>query len=157
MDATALLVSIFALVVSIGAFILSITSYKRDNPKLRVSLDYWPQGEREMACFNVRVINHGRRIARVERIAIYFQHGNPLRDSIAGGQPVNESEPFDYQLPIFDMDGNPTHIPSEVKFVEVFDTLHKRYKYPDLSLPQLLEFRNLKAKIREEWRKIQIS
>lgn len=151
------LLSIVAIFISITSLFLSIKTFIRDNPDLRVSLLYWPQAEKEWACFNVRVINHGRRIARVERISVYFSHAEPLLGSIAGGKPVNEVEPFDYQLHIYGVDGVPHHIPTDVKFVEVYDTLGKRYRYPRTSLHDWLEFQQLKKKIREQWDKAQIS
>jgi hypothetical protein len=150
------LLSVFALIISLASIYIAWRAYQRDNPDLRVSLDYWPQDDEE-SCFNVRTINHGRRVAFVERIIVNFKNGPPLQSSIAGGRPVTESEPFDFQLYIYSLNGVPHHIPTEVKSAEVFDTLGRRYGFPALSLKDWLKFRQLQAKIRRLWRDEQTS
>lgn len=135
--------SIIALIVSIGSFFLSLKAFNRDKPDLHVSLDYWPQDGKEI-CFNVRVTNHGRRVALIEIVRIHFSHGEPLTEFIAGGQPINEGEPFDCQLLI-----HGSHNPAKVKFAEVIDTLERRYKFPKISIKDWIAFGQLKAKTRQ--------
>jgi hypothetical protein len=143
-------ISLVALLIIFCSFYVSWKVYHRDSPDLRVSLEYWPQPE-DQSCFNVRITNHGRRVALVERIIVNFKNSTSLQDSIAGGRRVTEAEPFDYQLFIYRVDGIPHHIPPKVKFVEVFDTLGRRYKFPGLSLKDWLAFKQLKAKIYKLW------
>ena len=144
------IVSIVALFVSLSSLFISWKTYNRDNSDLRVSLDYWLLPDYESR-FNVRATNHGRRVVLVERMVINFRNGSVLQDSIAGGKPVTEAEPFDHQLPIYDMDDRPLYIPTEVKSAEAFDTLGRCYKFPRFTLKDWLAFRRLKAEIRQKW------
>jgi hypothetical protein len=145
-------ISIFALLVSFCSLYISWKAYKRDTSDLQVSLDYWSWPEHESR-FNVRTINFGRRIAFVERIKINFNKSEPLQDSIAGGHPVKEAEPFDFQLTIYHPNGIPHHTPTQVKSLEVYDTLGKCYKFPGYSIKNWIAFIRLKSQIRELWNK----
>jgi hypothetical protein len=147
-------ISLFALLVSFCSFYISWKAYHRDNSDLRVSLEYWPQPE-DYSCFNVRITNHGRRVALVERIIVNFKKGAPLQDSIAGGRAVTEAEPFDYQLYIYTPDGVPHHIPPEVTSAEIFDTLGRRYRFPGFS--NWIKFRKFRTEIGRLWEEEQAS
>ena len=144
-----IVISSFALLVSGIALFISWRTYTRDRSDIRINLEYDGQSGQGTR-FNLRVINRGRRIAFIELQKLNFIDADPLHDSTAGGQPVGEGEVFDWWYPIFGMNG-PMRDPTQIKSVEVFDTVGNRYVYPGFSLRNILEFRKLKTRIRHHW------
>lgn len=144
-------ISLGALVISCMSLLLSWRAFRRDRSDLHPTLDYFTRTDAGTS-FNVRVVNHGRRVAYVERYSIYFKSGEPLWDCVAGGKQVSEGKPADFWLPIYNHQSLSLCDPRQVKFLEVFDTLGNRYKYPGLSIHNWFEFRRLKSKISQDWR-----
>lgn len=153
MDMLARSISAFALIVSAFSLLISFLTYRRDRVDLRVSLHYQFRPGK-MSAFDVRVTNHGRRIGYVEQMHILFDSGVKLYSCIAGGMAVNEGQPFDHWIYMYDGHGRLVGegIPTSLKGAEIYDTLGNRYKYPN-SVKSWMEFRKLKRKIGLDWNK----
>jgi hypothetical protein len=146
MDA-AMIISLGVLAISILALFVSWRVFYRDRAKIRIKLEYLQRTPDYMS-FNIDVTNHGRKVAYIDRYSIRFKDGTYLSDNIAGGEPIDEGQVVNFWLPIHDHLGNPTHDPTLIKHLDVYDTLGNRYKYPGCSLKELLEFRHLIKNIR---------
>jgi len=138
--------SLLAIAISSLSLWVSWRTYRRDRPDLRPKLNYFPRHGGQSA-FNIRVVNYGRRTARVEQYSIQFKGEEPLYDSVAGGSPVTA----DFWIPTYDHRGMPARDPTRVSSLVVIDTLGKKYTYPGRSLSEWLEFRRLKARIKKDW------
>jgi len=148
MDFWARVLGGLALLVSFISMIISYRTYRRDKSDLRVGLEYHHRGPG--ASFIVRVVNHGRRTARVEHVHVTFPTSKPLAEGFLEGEPVMEGQPLDVRLTIYSRSGEPD-VPSAVTGAVVWDTLGNRYSYPGRSLRALIEFARMKKKIRRQW------
>ena len=153
-NAAALLLSTLAIAVSLGAFILSVVTFRRDRSDLRIGVEYQHRSH-VGTCFRTVLVNHGRRPVSVEDVNLHFKSGRILsQDSLFRGSPLpatlDEADSSTLYFPLPRESGDLLEDPLNFSHLEATDTLGRKYVFPTRTIKSHIDLMRLRRQIRRQ-------
>jgi len=145
-------VGILALVISVASFYVSYRSYKRDNPDVRVELEYRPETGRGTA-FLVLLRNCGRRRVEIKSLSLCLKSGKslPYKQLPLDLEPEASRECW-FHLWDYKDDLDEAVEFSQLDRVEARDIRDRRYRFPSNRCAEKRAYRQIRKQLAEHWR-----